>query len=81
MGADVEVRQRRATSATATSVAQERLAGQEGRLVRDRVAPEQIDRKRSVELLDRRIADRYLAVDDGVDDEDRLVGKALQRLA
>ena len=45
------------------------------------VAPEQVDGKRSVELLDRRIADGYLAIHHGIDHKDCLVGDTLKRLA
>jgi hypothetical protein len=74
MGADVEVGERGAPTATASSVADEALPCEERRLPRQGKSKEVLLREGVLELLDPLEADRDLGVDERVDGQRRPLG-------
>ena len=78
--ANVEIRQRGCSLTAATSIPQERLASQKGRLVGQRFPPERAAGNRLLKLLDLLVADRHLCVDESVDRQWRLVRRRFEGL-
>ncbi len=81
MGTDVEVGERRGPGPASPPIAPERLTGQEGSLVRQVLASIEVGWQGILEGLDGIEAHGHLGVDEGVDDERRLVRDVLERAA
>src|ERR1700709_1918961 len=74
MCADIEIRQGRAARPSPAAILEKTLAGQEGSLPGQRVAPKRIRRKHFLELFNALEADRNLRVDDWIDDQHTALG-------
>jgi hypothetical protein len=69
MGADEKIRERQGPRSAQTPIGQERLAGKEGGLIRNRLTIEHGSWQGFVEILDMTESNRNLGIDDRVDDK------------